>query len=354
MKSSGNQDRDEVSDNSALAEAEAWFVRLRSPRREASLLAEFSAWMIADDRNARAYRQTQSLWDQAERVRDEPSIKALLRDYMAAAPPKPERVPRWAALALAAALVAALAMPWERIAGWQARGQFERAANVDAGRFVTARLERREVVLPDGSRVLLDGGTVLSTRINARERAVTLERGQAYFVVAKDASRPFFVQVDQAKIMALGTAFDIKRGDGKDLVTLFHGRVRVENRSARGVSVATLEPGQRVSLTSSTRLTPYDVDLDQARAWHQGKLVFEGATLREVVAEMNRQGSIPIRLTGSDQGYSGLRGTFETGDSESVLKSLELLYPIAVNRQPNEIVITIEPIRRQTNGNASH
>jgi transmembrane sensor len=354
MKPSGDHDQGEDADSSALAEAEAWFVRLRSSHPRSSLIAEFSRWMVADERNARAYRQTQSMWDQAERVRDEPSIKALLRDYLAVAPPKPEHVPRWAALALAAALVAALAMPWERIAGWQARGPSERAVHVDAGRFVTARLERREVVLPDGSRVLLDGGTVLSTRISARERAVTLERGQAYFVVAKDASRPFFVQIDQAKIMALGTAFDIKRGDGKDLVTLFHGRVRVENRSAGGVSVATLEPGQRVSLTSSTRLTPYDVDLEQARAWHEGKLVFEGATLSEVVAELNRQGSVPIRLTGSDRGYSGLRGTFDTGDSESVLRSLDLLYPIAVNRRPHEIVITIEPIRRQTNGNAGH
>ena len=74
---------------------------------------------------------------------------------------------------------------------------------------MTATGESRTVTLADGSQVNLSGGSAIGVDITSEERRVRLLSGEAFFDVAHDAARPFTVEAGEARIVVLGTAFDV-------------------------------------------------------------------------------------------------------------------------------------------------
>src|SRR5690606_34195438 len=76
--------------------------------------------------------------------------------------------------------------------------------------FRTELGQRSTVTLPDGSVVTLNTDTVVRTRADGERRLVYLDKGQAFFEVAKDPRRPFVVTAAGRTVTALGTAFDVR------------------------------------------------------------------------------------------------------------------------------------------------
>src|SRR5690606_13157038 len=135
---------------------------------------------------------------------------------------------------------------------------------------------------------------------------VYLDRGQAFFKVARDRRHPFVVAAAGRTVTALGTAFDLRVDDGGLKVVLVEGKVRVEAaRPAAGAAspapaaapMATdMSAGSRLVARDDTewRLTPTDVG--RQTSWLKGQLVFDGAPLGEVVEEMNRYSTRKIAI----------------------------------------------------------
>lgn len=61
--------------------------------------------------------------------------------------------------------------------------------------FSTVKGENRALVLADGSKVTLGADSEIQVRLERSERHVELNRGEAFFIVAKDPKRPFKVAV---------------------------------------------------------------------------------------------------------------------------------------------------------------
>ena len=55
-----------------------------------------------------------------------------------------------------------------------------------------------------------------------------LERGEAFFKVAHDASRPFVVEAEPRRIVVTGTEFDVRRAPDALEVSVAEGHVKVE------------------------------------------------------------------------------------------------------------------------------
>lgn len=70
------------------------------------------------------------------------------------------------------------------------------------------------VELCDGTKVYLNSGTTLEfpSRFNGEVRGVSL-KGEAYFEVTRNESKPFVVEVDEMKVKVLGTSFNVKSYD---------------------------------------------------------------------------------------------------------------------------------------------
>ena len=149
----------------------------------------------------------------------------------------------------------------------------------------TPRGKDYHLTLADGTQVWLNADSRLEfpDRFTGDTRQVKL-KGEAYFEVTKDASRPFIVQTEFLTTQVLGTAFNVKAYTLRDAaVTLVNGRVRVK----AGDMVRQLTPGQQAALQHS-QLTVREVDTYPFVQWKEGFLYYENATLLTIMQDLAR------------------------------------------------------------------
>ncbi|WP_436487874.1 FecR family protein [Chitinophaga sp. ARDCPP14] len=167
----------------------------------------------------------------------------------------------------------------------------------------TPRGGQFKVQLPDGTNVWLNAASSLRypTDFNGTERLVQVS-GEAFFEVAKDATRPFRVTVSKHhSIIVLGTSFNVKAYDDELIAktTLLDGAVKVMFSTGK-VSEVQLRPGQQaqVSAAEETMQLVKQVNLDQEMAWRSDAFSFEGQTLEEIMKEISRWYDIDVVFPG--------------------------------------------------------
>lgn len=159
----------------------------------------------------------------------------------------------------------------------------------DWKRLVTARGTVDSLQLPDGTKIWLNAATVLRYpgTFGIGERVVELEKGEAYFEVAKrSATQPFIVLHKDQKTEVLGTRFNIKayREDTVVTTTLLEGSVSITHGSKKLL----LKPGQQVRLDRQGHLSPSTVSLKEATAWRDNYFIFNNKPLSRIMVEVGR------------------------------------------------------------------
>ena len=322
----------------AQRQAARWFARQRARVTSRTEQAAFRAWLEATPENGEAYRQLSELWDFAEKVRAEPGMLAARERALARYPssqhrPRILRAALWAATAaIVAGAAAALLMMVQRSAPIQM--------------FRTGVGQTANVGLVDGSRLTLDTDTVVRVRLTAHNRAIYLDRGRAYFKVAKDQSRPFIVNAAGHSVRATGTAFEVTAEPQRFEVLLVEGHVRVSTPSAKPLDngkegvYTDLEPGTRLSVTASRTWTLTKIDSSRELAWTEGQLRFDDKPLGEIVAEMNRYSHRKIVINDPAIANRLLYGAFMAGDVDQFVRALTD-YKIAKVQSEDEDVVVL-------------
>lgn len=165
----------------------------------------------------------------------------------------------------------------------------EQAENPEYNTLVVPRQGEFQVVLADGSKVYLNSESEIRypTFFAGGERRVFL-KGEAFFEVASDTSRPFIVEVGEMDVRVLGTRFNVNAYAPERAIrtTLVSGKVRVSDREDKAAVV--LEPGQQ-AVWKKDGLTTREVDALAVSAWVDGKFYFEeGMTLEEITEQLQR------------------------------------------------------------------
>ncbi|WP_313413454.1 FecR domain-containing protein [Stenotrophomonas sp.] len=191
--------------------------------------------------------------------------------------------------------------------------------------YQTAVGERRNVTLPDGSRVLLDAGTRLQVRRHLRSRQVLLVRGQARFEVQHSAWRRFQVDAGPVHVRNYGTVFDVDRQGDLSEVTLWRGEVgvRVDGSEAE----QRLKPGQRLLAQAGSLSPPEAVSPDRAD-WTHGRLQFDRLPLSEVLRILQRYHDRPIVLDDPALGPLLVSGVFDADRAETAVALLPDILPV--------------------------
>ena len=202
----------------------------------------------------------------------------------------------------------------------------------------------------DHTQIELNTNSLIRYHMTNEERTVWLERGEAWFRVAHDASNPFTVVVGRHRVTDLGTEFTVRRGTDGMEVTLLKGRAAL---STEGAQTAMLVPGDdavatRVSF-SMTRKSAQQ--LADELAWKHGMLVFRNTRLVDVVREFNRYNA--IKLVIADPSIDGLKFSAElkTDDFEGFLQLAQAVLHLRADREGNDILISraseLRSVRRQ-------
>ncbi|MDX9873877.1 MAG: FecR domain-containing protein [Spongiibacteraceae bacterium] len=324
-------------------EAAYWYVRLTADDLTAAERRAFERWRQADSVHALTYQRIARGNAIAESVLDHPELQALAAAASAASAADSvhsrRRSMHWLQ-AIAATLVVTAGVLWVAEGGWLGSPTGDMAAPQVLS-YDTGRGERSKVQLSDGTRVTLNTDSQIQVAYAADARAVTLVRGQAYFSVASDANRPFQVDAGGQRVVALGTAFDVRLEDEAALrVTLVEGRVAVHDRSAVPADVGepltlpgalVLEPGQQLIVGTDGKAQVSAVPLDEVTSWRDGRLVFRNRPLPEVVTEMNRYTARQLYLDDDPRlGSVVISGVFDAGKTSSLLAVLEKVYQLNV------------------------
>lgn len=212
-----------------------------------------------------------------------------------------------------------------------------------ANRELTASVapgNRTELCLPDGSKVKLNSVSELSYDCNDRKERVVRLSGEAYFNVAKDADRPFIVEVDDMNIEVHGTSFNVNAYNLQRVETsLISGSVSIAGPALKGRTYK-LHPGEKaVFNATSGAISISDSDMSVATSWTRGRLVFEDEPLAEVIRRIERWYGVDIELKRSGVSGDLLTGAFHQEDISDVLASLSAAYNFKYTINKNHITI---------------
>jgi transmembrane sensor len=141
------------------------------------------------------------------------------------------------------------------------------------------------IILEDGTKVWLNASTKLSypTHFDTSQRLVSLT-GEAYFEVAKDASRPFRIQAHGTTIEVLGTTFNVSAYHGEVSTSLVEGSVRVLKEGKQSI----IKPGQQATTLLSNDIKVTTADLAKNTAWQRDEFYFDGSNFADVTQQVAR------------------------------------------------------------------
>ena len=207
--------------------------------------------------------------------------------------------------------------------------------------FRTAHGEQSIERLPDGSMLRLDTDSEATVRYTGTERVIELNRGQVLIEVMHEGARRFRVAAGNAGAIALGTRFNVYRKPGVTEITVAQGKVAVFTGTPswlRGLGAVPADV-QRVSAGFQVRVDegsppaqPVPVDVGEALAWAEHKIVFKHRPLGEVASEFNRYGSTPVDIEDADLRALPVSGMFDAGDTDSFVAFLQTLPGARVER----------------------
>jgi transmembrane sensor len=300
-------------------EAGDWFARMNADDVTADDRARFEAWLQANSLHDRAYSELCATW--AELRKAGPLVRAVSFGQAMNAAAAPERPRRWLAGAIAAAVgVIALAV------GWNLYKQKE------ISRFQTAVGEQAAVALPDGSSFDLNTDSRIQVSYSKRARVVYLERGEAFFKVAHDPQRPFWVHAGDRWVRAVGTAFNVYLRPAGAEVTVSEGTVNVVNSTTETPPtdlkpVAAVTAGEQADPQGRAEIirSLNSAQLSRLLAWRKSTLYFQDEPLGEVVNELMRYTTLKIEIVDDSLRNLPVGGTFQASPegAEALLTTLQ-------------------------------
>jgi transmembrane sensor len=330
--------------------AAEWVVRSSGSHFSRTEKAELLEWLRRSPLHLQAYLHAEAGWtalDEAARsdgadvktlvAQDAGNVVGLRPSSRAQDSSLPNRVParfwnQWR-VTVAAALVLAALVPFAP-SQW-----FER---LDRDAYSTGIGERRQIVLTDGSTIELNTRTRLAVRFSSGERRIELRAGEAFFSVAKDASRPFRVLSDDAVVQAIGTQFNVYDRAGGTEVTVLEGRIALASRESATAGRA--QP-MEVGAGSSARMKPESLPVvaatrsDAAVAWRQRRLVFEDEALGTVVDEFNRYNVRQIVVTDAALAARRISGIFDPHQPQDLVDFLTQHDDVRADESAERIVL---------------
>ncbi|HZW69216.1 MAG TPA: FecR domain-containing protein, partial [Hanamia sp.] len=164
----------------------------------------------------------------------------------------------------------------------------------------TPRGGQYQLTLSDGSKVWLNAASAITfpTAFAGKERKVEI-KGEAYFEVTHDASKPFEVTVNGMQVAVLGTHFNINAYDdeGNTKTTLLEGSVKVSKGNLHRIIV----PGEQAVINNLSDIINVnnDANLDAVIAWKNGKFYFDHSNIRTVMNQISRWYNVDIEYSGN-------------------------------------------------------
>ena len=180
----------------------------------------------------------------------------------------------------------------------------------------------KPILLSDGTKVWLYKTAKLDfpKSFEGEKRLVKLT-GEAYFDVAKDASKPFIIEAGKATIRVLGTSFNVQSSATATKVVVNSGKVQLADKINQEKAVE-LTKGEKGVFANAQVVESINTDKNY-RSWHTGIFEFDGTVPMEVVVQQLSKyyGKVDLNIAANEACL--LDANFEKEDLKTVLEVIK-------------------------------
>jgi transmembrane sensor len=330
--------------------AREWFTQLQSGQVTKTQREAYEQWLAQDPQHRQAIADYQRIWDdlaalgktaEGRRLRGFAHSTSLfgkcgqaISNAMTAlfnwfTPPRTAMVLTGAGIALGLTL-------------------FNHQEPVNIQTYATATAETLNLRLEDGSQVSLSAQTTIKTWFTSSERHVALVKGEAYFTVAKNPQKPFWVEIDNTLVKVVGTQFDIKKNVDRVKVAVAEGVVNVfsapdsKNKFAdvKSLTPVTLTRGQQVENIKGAGLGQVSsIHTNELASWREGRLVYRAEKLKNIIRDANRYNRKPIHIE-DKLAELEVTASISISQIDKLPETLAQLLPIQIEQRVDAIYVT--------------
>lgn len=291
----------------ASLEAARWLVALDDEPDDADLRRRFQAWLDASPAHAAAWADTCDTYGMIAET------QPVHRHQWQDAPSSAGRLRRWR-IACAGAVLA-LATCFAIVAG---PGLLTRLMADQA----TTTAEVRAVGLDDGSIVRLAPDSAIDVSYGGGARRVRLLRGEAFFEVKPDPTRPFQVVTDSVETTVLGTSFNVRIAREGPEVSVRTGLVGVDDLSARPPVTERLMQGDWIRVTANRGIERGAIPPEEVAPWLHGQIVARDRPMGDIVDEVRRYYDGVVVVADSALRGRRVTGVYNLADPTAALRAI--------------------------------
>lgn len=300
--------------------------------------AAVESWLNADEKNLNYYNGFKKIWEDSlliasenKTIDEDAAWKRLQnriheKDVQILMPEKSSG--HWLRIAASILLVSTL--------GWLGYSYFE---NKSADKLIEIYASNTTLndTLPDGTTVTLNKNSSLSyaSKFKGKTRPVTL-KGEAFFNVAPDKTKPFIIKINDVTVQVVGTSFNVKNKNGKTTVDVETGIVKVSKNKDQ----VELRHGEKVVIADKNSELLKSTSKGRLYNYYRNKeLVCDETPLQELVEALSEIYNVNIVIKNASLKEKPLTTVFKDQSLDQVLEVIQETFRIEIEHKDNQIVL---------------
>ena len=203
--------------------------------------------------------------------------------------------------------------------------------------FLTQEIVKADT-LSDGSIITLNKHSLLRypERFRGKQRQVWLTKGEAFFSIARDKTKPFFIHTGLTVIKVVGTSFNVKNKNGEIEVIVETGIVQV---SENGKMISLL-PGEKLLVKQNSNLMIKERNPDRLYNYYRSKeFVADDTPLWRIVNVLNEAYGSNIIIGRKELKDLPLNSTFKNESLDDILQVISHTFHLKISRKHQQIIL---------------
>lgn len=212
----------------------------------------------------------------------------------------------------------------------------------DVVTYQTSFGETREINLPDGSKVVMNGNSTLSfiPDWNTDEAREVQLAGEAFFsVVHTQNDQQFIVRtIDEVSVEVLGTEFNVHNRRHITKVVLNEGKVKVNIQVDDEKQEVVMAPGESVTYSQTTQeYQKQIVNTETYTSWKDDLLIFEDQSLQEIAHILEDSYGYKIHFANNEISKYKFRASIPTNRLDVIFTMLAKSLDLKIEKDGKEI-----------------
>lgn len=202
--------------------------------------------------------------------------------------------------------------------------------------------ERKAVYLADGTRLSLNGGSVLKVpNFQGKDsREIQLVNGELFLDVIKDDQRPLVVQAGKMRIKVLGTSFNIRHYKEEDRISVSvkSGKVALDIDGSRQQVILT--KGLQAVYREQTKLiSTQAVKNGSADGWLNNEWHYENTPLADVIRDLHYNYGLHFNISDTILLKKHINATFSQRKKEDIIRVLSKMADFSYSKKDSLVII---------------